>query len=175
MEEGLDGTVARNFASEFGAHEFRTWKDAGPANVEPVGIPAGPNGRIIVTQAIGMAHASIAENLETGVGKVEGRTTKSRSVLRAACAVALVPTIVFAATVMEQGKEPDNDDIRAAARSEQEAIALDTAPMIGAVDGITRRLELPCKEVPGAVNFSAFGCALEKDSSPCRGLQNNSP
>ena len=60
--------------------------------------------------SVGVPHASLVEKLETVVGQVVSNATKARDVLCATSSGAVVPAIVLAATVVEDGEETNNRD-----------------------------------------------------------------
>ena len=148
LKKGLDGAAFRNFTPEIGAHECRIGNDTDSAQVESIGVPAGRDGRIVMMFAVGVPDTCVMKKLESVVIEEVGVTAKTRGKFRTSGAVAIIPTVVLAATVVEDSEQTDNNDVGLCACGKQEAIALDASPVARAMYGIVLCVELTCDKLP---------------------------
>jgi hypothetical protein len=63
----------------------------------------------------------------------------------------VVPTIVLSAAVVKKSEEPNHGGIGSGTCGKQKTVALDPPPVIGTVDGVTRRVKLAGDELPEVV------------------------
>jgi hypothetical protein len=148
LEKGLDGATIRNLASEIGTHERRIGSDADSAQVESIGVPASRDGRVVMVIDVGVPDARVSEKLEPVVVEDVCVTTQTRGKFRTSGAVAVVPTVVLAAAVVEDSEQTNDSDVGLCARGEQDAVALDASPVARAVNGMTWRVELSGDQRP---------------------------
>jgi hypothetical protein len=123
-------------AGGFGGEEAGVRGNAGAPEVEAVGIPAGADGGVGVDEAAGVAVAGFGEGIEIGGGEVEEGAVEGTDIFGGAGAVVTVATIVFAAAVVKEGEEEDEEGVGGRGLFADEEAALgDAAPVVRAVDG----------------------------------------
>lgn len=149
----LDRAGGCNLFCEVSAHEGWVRGDADPAEVKPVSVPAGGNGRVSMVLSIGVPVARVVQKLEAFVGQMVSGAAKHEGIGCATCSVAGVLAIVFTAAVMEDGEEANNPNVGSATWCEQEPVALNTPPMVSGVKRIARRMELIRDELPEVVKI----------------------
>lgn len=123
-------------AGGFGGEEAGVWGDTCAPEVKAVGIPAGADGGVWVEESAGVAVAGFGEGIEVGVGEVEEGAVEGAEVLCGAGAMVAVAAVVFAAAVVKEGEEEDEEGVGGLGLfADEEAAFGDAAPVIGAVDG----------------------------------------
>jgi hypothetical protein len=147
-DEGLNGPIGRDLASEVSAHEFGAWYNPDSSQIQPISVPAGGNGRIVMVIAIRMPNARMMEKLEAVVGQFVSDAAQGGGVLRSTCTVTFIPPIVHAAAVVKESEKTNDHEIGSGAGCKQEPIAFDPPPVIWAMNRIARRMKLPGHELP---------------------------
>jgi hypothetical protein len=142
-EQGLRG----DFAGEFGIHEAGMRCDADAAEVQPVGIPTGADGGVVVMVAGGVPGAGMVKEFEMLVGQIEEFSAQRERERGTACAVVGVVTIVFPAAVVKEGEKAHDRDDGLAVCGDDECIPLDPPPVGRAVD----RMRWECRGQGGHV------------------------
>jgi len=123
-----------DFPSEVGAQIGRVRDNADPAEIEPVGIPTGRDGRVLVELALGMPLARVAQQLEPLVIELVSSSSKTRCKCGTAGTVAGILPIIFPAAVVKEGEQTNDGDIGTGASGEHQRIPLDAPPVVGSVD-----------------------------------------
>lgn len=141
-KKGLNLTVIRDFLPEFGAHEFRPGSDPHAVEIEPVGVPARGNSRVLMMPFARVPRAGVMQQIELRIGQLEHFPAQASRVGRTARPVIRVAPFVLPLAVVKQREKPHHGFIGAGLRSEQEPIPLHASPMIYAVDGFVPRVEL---------------------------------
>lgn len=142
-QERLDAPRRGYLPAQRRAHEIRRGDDAHPAQVQPVRVEAGADGRVIVMMLIRVPRARIVEQLELVVREVaQPLLPQGGGKLRAPCPVAVIPAVIHAAAVMEHGKEPYHGDIGAAFRGQQQSVASHPPPVRWTMNGGIRPVKL---------------------------------
>src|SRR5688500_1281104 len=92
-------------ASVCSAHVLGARLDADAAEVEPVGVPARADRRVVGCLATCVSGARVAEQLELLIADFEEHTTKIRGIGCAAGAVSVVRIIIDSTAVVEHGEQ----------------------------------------------------------------------
>src|SRR5438045_1433364 len=112
---------------------------ANTAEVEPVGIPASTDGRILMMQAIGVPCAGIMEKCEKVICEMElAGVSQNTCKLGRTSTMGGIIAIILAAAVVEDRKQSNDIDVRASARRQEQAVALDAAPVVRAMKRVGR-------------------------------------
>jgi hypothetical protein len=93
-----------DFASKLGAHVLGLWVNANATEIEPVGIPASADGRVLAQLAMRMPGAGVVEKFEMRFAQVKQDSSKGRSIGCTACTVCVIPAVMFPPGIMENGE-----------------------------------------------------------------------
>lgn len=106
-----------------------------PTQVEPVGIVASTDSRVIVAAFVRMELTGVIKFFKAGVVYFEQfRLAAFLREFGTAQAVVTVMAVIEALAVVEYGKKPDDIDIGARTRGKQEPVEFDLVPMLYAVN-----------------------------------------
>src|SRR5262249_15808021 len=129
LNKRLDRTVFGNLAPYFGAHVTGLRLDANPPKIKSVCVPARTNRWIIAQLGMGVPFAGVIEKLEVLLAELEKHAPQTGSISRPPRAMTLVPAIVHATRIVEDGEQTYHLLDSAITRRDKQAIALDPSPM----------------------------------------------
>ena len=150
-----------DLASELSAHVGGIWFRAHSSEVESVGIPASPNGRVIAQLTVGVPCAGVVEQVEMLVAEVKEHATQTRSVGRAACPVGVVASVVVASVVVASVVVADVDAVVTVVESVAD---VSVVPIV--VASVSEALSVP---VPG-VSSPPHAAVTARRAKHCRAM-----
>jgi hypothetical protein len=90
--------------SQRGAHVTLMRHDAHTPQVQTISIPAGGNGRIIVTFGIGVPDARVMKEIEVLIGQIKKLSAQRPRQLRTARAMLWIVAIIFPSAIVKERK-----------------------------------------------------------------------
>lgn len=151
LKKRISGSICGNLTTETGAHEFNRRRDANTAKIKPVGIPTSANSRVVTQPAVCVPCAGVVQKLEVLVSEIEQYAALTGGVGSPASTMGVVPAIMVSPRIVKH-REQTNDFLnRTALGSDEQAVALDSAPMRGSVDRISVALKLSRDNFPNAL------------------------
>jgi hypothetical protein len=155
-------TSCRYLAPHLRAHVTRLRFNANPPQIKAVRIPARTDGWIVAQPAVSVPFAGVIKQLEMFVTELEQPAPQTRSIGRPARAMTLVRAIVLPPGIMEHREQSHHLFDRVTARSDKQAIALDSAPMRRPVHRITITLKRASDMFPNVFPVKAHGNKMIK-------------
>lgn len=143
------------------AQASRVGDDADPSQIEPVRIPAGLDGDIVVGVADGVAAACLQQEVELAIGEKDVRSQQGGREARGTPTVLAVKPVVRAAGIVQEGKELDDLGNGSRAGGELQSIQAYARPVADAMDSVPVQLvAVPDygDERRGDCGFLAWAC-----------------
>lgn len=136
MQPRLNDAMLSDLCSEGCAHVGGIRNHPCTTQIQPIGIPAGADGWIIVMMAVGVPNTGVMQEVELVIRQFEPGTADTGSKRGSSAAMVRIETIIQALAVVEEGKQSHHRKDRPRTGRQDARVPFDPAPMIRSMNGV---------------------------------------